>query len=326
MLASLQLRLSATTADSNPARNCNRSRSSCTAACARPTRSSSGYAAVSSRYAWRSGSLRAGLAWLRAAAAMRDRRVDGTTVTKFLEAPIVASVDPGSPADRVGMRSGDVLIEIGGKQLLRENVVFADLLRPGERIIVKFQRGSDVMTLQPTVEPLPEVTATPCTWVDAGVAYVVSPMPAQGPYRVRAETTPDGGQKYSYVYVRPRKDSSMVATTVPASAGGAVFAGPMTQMFSGGGMVLAGLHLVSLSSESSRALGVTQGILVNQVLPGPGREAGLQGWRHPGVCGQPGLAHGRCASARDQPRCRSHGHHRDRSRPQEGDGAVEVVN
>ena len=209
---------------------------------------------------------------------MRDRRVDGTTVTRFLEAPIVASVDPGSPADRVGMRSGDVLIEIGGKQLLRENVVFADLLRPGERIIVKLQRGDDVMTLQPTIEPLPDVTATPCTWVDAGVAYVVSPMPAQGPYQVRVETTPEGGQKYSYAYARPRKDSSaVVATTATAPAAGLVFAGPMPGMLSGGGMVLAGLHLVPLSPESSRALGVTQGILVNQVLPGPGREAGLKG-------------------------------------------------
>lgn len=211
-------------------------------------------------------------------AAMRDRREDGTTVTKFLEAPVVASVDPGSPADRIGVRAGDLLIEIGGKQLLRDNVVFADLLRPGERIIVKLQRGNDVMTFQPTIEPLPEVTTTPCTWVDAGVAYMVAPMAAQGPYAVRVETTPEGGQKYSYAYVRPRNDSSRVATTTAATAGGgAVFAGPMPQMLSGGGMVLAGLHLVALSSESSRVLGVSQGILVNQVLPGPGREAGLKG-------------------------------------------------
>jgi serine protease Do len=50
----------------------------------------------------------------------------------------------------------------------------------------------------------------------------------------------------------------------------------MAQIFTGGASVLAGLHLVTLSSESSRALGLSQGILVNQVLPGPGREAGLR--------------------------------------------------
>ena len=209
-------------------------------------------------------------------ATMRDRREDGTTVTRFLESPVVASVDPGSPADRAGVRSGDVLIELGGKQLLRENVVFAELLRPGERIVVKLQRGNDVMTLLPVIEPLPEVTATPCTWVDAGVAYVVAPMPAQVPVRVRARTTAQGGQEYAYVYERARKDSSVVATTTPMPVAGAVYAGPMTQMFTGGGSVLAGLQLVTLSTESSRALGISQGILVNQVLPGPGREAGLK--------------------------------------------------
>ena len=275
MLAALQQRLSATTADSNRAEL----RSQSQFVFSRLREANAEQFRLRRRLESLCLEIRKPEGWLgvvTSGAAMRDRRVDGTTVTKFLEAPIVASVDPGSPADRVGMRSGDVLIEIGGKQLLRENVVFADLLRPGERIIVKLQRGNNVMTFQPTVEPLPEVTATPCTWVDAGVAYVVSPMAAQGPYQVRVEATPEGGQKYSYVYARPRKDSSM-ATTVPAPAPGGVFAGPMPQMLSGGGMVLAGLHLVPLSSESSRVLGVAQGILVNQVLPGPGREAGLRG-------------------------------------------------
>jgi len=210
-------------------------------------------------------------------ATMRDRREDGTTVTRFLESPIVASVDPGSPADRAGVRSGDVLMEIGGRQLLRENVVFAELLRPGERIVVKLQRGSDVVTVLPVIEPLPEVTVTPCTWVDAGVAYVVAPMPAQMPVRVRAGTTAQGGQEYAYVYERPRKDSgATVATTAPVPVAGTVYAGPMAQIFSAGGNVLAGLQLVPISTESSRALGISQGILVNQVLPGPGREAGLR--------------------------------------------------
>jgi S1-C subfamily serine protease len=52
----------------------------------------------------------------------------------------------------------------------------------------------------------------------------------------------------------------------------------MVQAFSGGANSLAGLQLMALSSETSRALGVSHGILVNQVGPGtPGREAGLQG-------------------------------------------------
>jgi C-terminal processing protease CtpA/Prc len=206
---------------------------------------------------------------------MLDREVDGTKIVRFLEPPVVASVDPGSPADRVGLRAGDVLIEIAGKRLLQSDVVFSELLRPGERITVKFRRGNDVVTLSPTVEPLPEVTATPCSWVDVGTAYVLSPMPAQGPVRVRVETSPDGMRRYAYAYPRTRKDSTAAIAPVPAAS---VFAGPMAQLYSGGAISLVGLQLVALSPESSRAFGVAHGLFVNQVLPGTlGREAGLRG-------------------------------------------------
>jgi membrane-associated protease RseP (regulator of RpoE activity) len=208
---------------------------------------------------------------------MENMRVDGTKVIKFLELPVVASVDPGSPADRVGVRAGDVLVEIGGRQLLRENVVFADMLRPGVVVVMKVQRGQDVVTLSPTVEPLPEVTTgTSCTYVDPAVAYIVAPSPGQA--QVRIQKTQDG-QGYSYAYARPRRDSSaVVASTTPVPAASGAFAGPMAAYFGGGASVLAGLQLVTLSPETSRLLGVTHGILVNQVLTGTmGQEAGLRG-------------------------------------------------
>ncbi|HEX6313848.1 MAG TPA: PDZ domain-containing protein, partial [Gemmatimonadaceae bacterium] len=61
-----------------------------------------------------------------------EKRADGTKIIRFLEPPIVASVDPGSPAERVGVRAGDVLVEIGGQRVLRQNIVFAELLQPGK--------------------------------------------------------------------------------------------------------------------------------------------------------------------------------------------------
>ena len=68
----------------------------------------------------------------------------------------------------------------------------------------------------------------------------------------------------------------MVTSTAPVPVAGTASAGPMAQFFTAGGNVLAGLRLLTLTSESSRALGLTPGILVDLVLPGPGRDAGLR--------------------------------------------------
>ena len=203
-----------------------------------------------------------------------DQRGDGTTYIRFLEPPVVASVDPGSPADRVGVQTGDVLVEIGGQRLLRTSVSFAELLRPGEEIAIKLTRNGETVILTPKVEPLPQVSTTPCAWVDPGLAYYVRPMPAQAPTVVRVESSPG---RYSYGFATARRDTSGVRTQGGGGAGG-VMAGPMVAQFTGGANSLAGIQLMALSPESSQRFGVEHGILVNQVLPGtPGRKAGLQG-------------------------------------------------
>ena len=207
---------------------------------------------------------------------LKEQRGDGTTYIRFLEPPVVASVDPGSPADRVGVRSGDVLVEIGGQRLLQTSVSFAELLRPGEEIAIKLTRDGETVILTPKVEPLPQVSTTPCAWVDPGLAYVVRPMPAQAPTIVRFQSSPG---KYSYGFATTRRDTSGDVRAVAAGgSGGVVMAGPMVSQFTGGANSLAGVQLLALSPESSQRFGVEHGILVNQVAPGtPGRKAGLQG-------------------------------------------------
>ena len=203
---------------------------------------------------------------------LKEQRSDGTTYIRFLEPPVVESVDPGSPADRVGVQTGDVLVEIGGQRLLQTRVSFADLLRPGEEIAIKLTRNGETVILMPKVEPLPQVSTTPCAWVDPGLAFVVRPMPAQAPTVVRVESSPG---RYSYGFATTRRDTSGVRAQ---GGGGSVMAGPMVSQFTGGANSLAGVQLIALSPESSQRFGVEHGILVNQVAPGtPGRKAGLQG-------------------------------------------------
>ena len=201
-----------------------------------------------------------------------DRQENGPQIVRFLETPIVASVDPGSPAERVGLRAGDELVEIGGKRLLHANIIFADLLKPGEKILVKLRRGNEVITLAPKIEPLPQVTVAPCTWVDAGTAYVMAPPTA------RAEVSPVTGT-YAYSFTTPPRDTiNRVVVSGRRSPQGGVAAGSMARLLGSGGNSLAGLELMALNAESGRAFGVEHGLFVNQVLPGtPGREAGQQG-------------------------------------------------
>jgi C-terminal processing protease CtpA/Prc len=205
---------------------------------------------------------------------IENKRTDGTKVIRFLEPPIVASVDPGSPAERVGVRAGDVLVEVGGQRVLQQNIVFADLLHPGREIVLKLQRDGDVVALKATVEQMPEaLTTNSCARVDIAAGYFLSPARAQSPNVVRTRTGAQGGGGYAYTYSsEARRDTNGVRGAVAAPT-----AGPMVGMF-GGVNSLAGLQLITLSTESSRALGVEHGILINQVLQGtPGREAGLRG-------------------------------------------------
>lgn len=213
---------------------------------------------------------------------MQDKRPDGTKIIRFLEPPVVASVDPGSPAERVGVRAGDVLVEVGGRRVLQQNIVFADLLHPGREIVLKLQRGGEVVTLTPRVEQMPEAMASnSCARVDIAAGYFLSPTPGQLPTVVRARTGAAAGGGYAYTYsTNAGRDSNELQAVVaaPTATTSGVMTGPMVGLFGGGANSLAGLQLIALSTESSRALGVDHGILVNQVLQGtPGREAGLRG-------------------------------------------------
>jgi len=213
---------------------------------------------------------------------MQDKRTDGTKIIRFLEPPVVASVDPGSPAERIGVRAGDVLVEVGGQRVMHQNIVFADLLRPGREVVLKLQRGGEVVTLTPTVEQMPEAMATnSCARVDIAAGYIVAPTPAQAPNVVRMRSAGARGGGYAYTYsTGSGRDTNDVqgAVAVPTATASGVMTGPMVGLLGGGANSLAGLQLIALSTESSRTLGVDHGILVNQVLQGtPGREAGLRG-------------------------------------------------
>ncbi len=208
-----------------------------------------------------------------------DMRSDGHTVVRFLEQPVIASVDPGSPADRVGLRAGDVLLAIGEQPLMHRDVVFADLLRPGERVNVEVQRNGEVVVVRPVVEAgPPALNRTPCSWVDASMAYALGPMSAMSD-GLRGESLADDSIRISIRRSGLAGDTGVAGVQVPvAGVWERGFVGPMAQFFTGGANPVAGVQVVPITRDLGRITGATSGLFVVQVLQGtPGREAGLRG-------------------------------------------------
>lgn len=74
---------------------------------------------------------------------------------------VVASVTPGSPAARAGLRAGDVLLRAGQRTLRNAFDWEAEKLelRVGERVPLVLRRGNNELTVDVAVEDLPEVNA-----------------------------------------------------------------------------------------------------------------------------------------------------------------------
>ena len=70
----------------------------------------------------------------------------------------VQDVVPGGPADRGGIRSGDIVVGIGGRRIGAE-VGFTEALfasRPGETVEVAYLRGANEQTTEVTLEERPD--------------------------------------------------------------------------------------------------------------------------------------------------------------------------
>ena len=73
----------------------------------------------------------------------------------------VAAVVDGGPAERAGLRVGDRIVAIGGREVTRPNDVSAIVTErePGDRIQVRVRRGADERTLSVTLGTRPSATS-----------------------------------------------------------------------------------------------------------------------------------------------------------------------
>ena len=77
----------------------------------------------------------------------------------------VLSVVPGGPADRAGIKAGDILVSLNGVTLSKENQarlqeMKASGLRIGDTVSYGVKRGQEILTVKVALERIPEAVLT----------------------------------------------------------------------------------------------------------------------------------------------------------------------
>ncbi|HEX8851289.1 MAG TPA: PDZ domain-containing protein [Gemmatimonadaceae bacterium] len=187
--------------------------------------------------------------------------------------PFVASVEPGSPADRAGIQAGDTILAYDNEDVDGRTISLTRMLRPGNRLTVKIRRGRDTYDIPVTVARktmyMPEMAAV-----------------AAGDVRIDIDTLT--GERRLTVVRTPRAramrlppsavvtDQIAVAPVVPATP--VVPAAPSIAMVWSTNTALAGAELARVTQDLGEAFGVSSGVLVLSVGPNtPAARAGLRG-------------------------------------------------
>jgi hypothetical protein len=180
----------------------------------------------------------------------------GDVYWRFLSQPEIVSVDPSSPAERAGIRQGDILLAYDGQDVRRE-IAMNRLLRPGRtvRVRVRVRRDNEVRDVAVKVAAMREI-AWRREWAP-GVA-VAPPARVRVP---RAASAP-----WAVITAEPGHPAAVVE---PAPAPAPVIS---ITRFSG----VAGAHMETITPGLGEAIGVERGVLVISVPRGvPAEESGL---------------------------------------------------
>ncbi|NUQ94570.1 MAG: PDZ domain-containing protein [Gemmatimonadaceae bacterium] len=191
--------------------------------------------------------------------------------------PFVASVEPGSPADRAGIQAGDTILAYDNDDVDGRTISLTKLLRPGNRITVKIRRARETYDIPVTVarktQYMPDMTAAVIA-ADAGVRVDIDTVTGERRLmvvrtpRVRGMRVPPGAVVTDQI---PPVPQVYQLAPVPAST-------PAIGMVWSTNTALAGAELALVTKDLGEAFGVASGVLVLSVGPNtPAARAGLRG-------------------------------------------------
>jgi serine protease Do len=162
---------------------------------------------------------------------------------RHLAYPVVESVEPGSPAAHAGISAGDTIVAYDSADVLNRDIAMSQLLKPGNRVVVRIRRNG----------------------VTRDIAVRVAPRPASF---VESST-----QYWSY---RPAPPAP-AAPLAPMAPGAAMPDIRLMLPLESSAIGVAGAEVVRANADLCAALGASHGILVLDVAEGsPAETAGLK--------------------------------------------------
>jgi hypothetical protein len=200
----------------------------------------------------------------------------GVQMTHFNGHPAIESVEPNSPAEKAGVRRGDVLLTLAGRDLADAAVVFQELLKPGARLNLRLRRGLETRSLSILIEPRPADFHPTCTWEDDMIAAALAPPPGE---RLRSPIPAgiDLGRVNAFRFetrTGPAEQPRIVLERAAAGEGAPVY----VFTTSGPSDWAAGAQLATLNGGLAQMAGVERGVFVVDVAKrSPAAVSGLRG-------------------------------------------------
>lgn len=183
--------------------------------------------------------------------------LDGSRPFGYCDYPRVETVEPGSPADKVGLAAGDTLLAYNNRDLMQYDVNYQSILVPGKPLHIKFRRDGQTREVSPVVAKRATAEAE---FVAARTACSNSSMRAEceGPQQITVRPMPSMRSGM----MQPARGQLIPALLYPT--------GPLTGF-------LGGADIRVVTEAFGKATGIKSGMMVLEVREGsPAYVAGVR--------------------------------------------------